>query len=792
MRKNFPFYFPALSTHYRAGLAALALLACGMTANAQSGMTITTSGTQKITTIGATGQLVDSNVTLSGSTAITQATVTISSGYATGDVLSFSNAALPSGVTGSFVSGTGVLTFTGSATPAQYQSLLRTVNISLASSSATTRAVTFSLGNMVSYTNGHYYEFVTSTMTWANAKTAAAGRSYNGLTGYLATITSAGENAFIKQTLSADGWIGASDDYVHITAAGVSTYSNQAASEGHWYWVTGPEMGTNFSNGNGSSLTAVSGQYSNWNPGEPNNSGTGEHYGEIYSSSGNSGAWNDLSSTNSLGYVVEYGGLPGDPVVQLSATRLIVVQATSVLGTGNNGNYKTNTVRKVDSLVEVRSVSSITNARVTISSGFRNGDTLGFSSAALPSGVTGSYNITTGVLSFTGTATAAQFQSLFRTVTFKATSGNYLNREVTFSIGNLVAYTNGNFYEFVPATAISWSSAKTAAAGRTYLGKTGYLATITSAGENAFIKQTMSVDGWVGGSDAYQEINAATGTNTYSSQSASEGHWYWVTGPEKGTNISNGNAPSMTPVNGVYNNWSSGEPNNSGSNENYMQIYASGNNSGTWNDLNGTSQNGYVVEYGGLTSDPAVTLSSTTLMMVRGDVLPLSDIRLSAAGDRKTLCWNTLNEDHVDHLSLERSADGRSFDLVAAQTSQGKGSFSYCQVDAGQPAGKTYYRVAAVDADGSVRYSNIVSVAGNPGQAALSLAPNPVRSVLSVERGSDGPASLSVLDLAGRVLMEENISGFHSRLDLSRLPAGSYHLLLRDASGQTSRLITKQ
>jgi len=89
-------------------------------------------------------------------------------------------------------------------------------------------------------------------------------------------------------------WLGASD----------------AASEGVWKWVTGPEAGTQFWQGNWTGY-AVNGMYSNWYSGEPNNGGGVENYGEIYSN----GTWNDaiVSNIGIVGYLVEYGGMAGDP-----------------------------------------------------------------------------------------------------------------------------------------------------------------------------------------------------------------------------------------------------------------------------------------------------------------------------------------------------------------------------------------------------------------------------------------------------------------------------------------------
>ena len=69
--------------------------------------------------------------------------------------------------------------------------------------------------------------------------------------------------------------------------------------------------------------------YSNWNndPSEPNQAGD-EDYAHITDDSiGLVGSWNDLTNTGASagpyqpkGYVVEYGGMPGDPVLTLSSS----------------------------------------------------------------------------------------------------------------------------------------------------------------------------------------------------------------------------------------------------------------------------------------------------------------------------------------------------------------------------------------------------------------------------------------------------------------------------------------
>jgi hypothetical protein len=100
--------------------------------------------------------------------------------------------------------------------------------------------------------NGHYYaiggirEPSLDPISWDNASAEAATFEFQGVTGHLATITSAEENEFLRQArMLGPFWIGASDRDV----------------EGEWRWVVGPEAGTLFWLG-GPDGEAVG--YANW------------------------------------------------------------------------------------------------------------------------------------------------------------------------------------------------------------------------------------------------------------------------------------------------------------------------------------------------------------------------------------------------------------------------------------------------------------------------------------------------------------------------------------------------
>ncbi len=205
-------------------------------------------------------------------------------------------------------------------------------------------------------TTGHFYELVTTTARWREARCLAkyanatyshgtydgatgnctasgalVRRTSNGLNGYLATVTSAAENQFITTKIgNATAWIGGSD----------------IQSEGSWRWMDGPEAGKRFFV-DGTCADGLSGEcaagdagarYNFWNSSEPNNAGSGEHAVQILS--GGTGRWNDLDSYNqSLAYVVEYGGDGGTAPSQGEAAASGTVVDTLTLATPSTASY---------------------------------------------------------------------------------------------------------------------------------------------------------------------------------------------------------------------------------------------------------------------------------------------------------------------------------------------------------------------------------------------------------------------------------------------------------------------
>jgi hypothetical protein len=171
--------------------------------------------------------------------------------------------------------------------------------------------------------NGHYYRFVSSLqITWNEAANAAAADG-----AYLATITSASENAFVHNLdTSGNAWLGGSD----------------AAQEGTWVWVMGPEAGTVFYVNSPQSFLG----YSNWKFGEPNNldEGPGTPRQENYLQFLANGQWNDEQGPNfqagdgTAGFVEEKSVAPGVVLASFVKNEATLISTAALLANDTDTN----------------------------------------------------------------------------------------------------------------------------------------------------------------------------------------------------------------------------------------------------------------------------------------------------------------------------------------------------------------------------------------------------------------------------------------------------------------------
>lgn len=199
------------------------------------------------------------------------------------------------------------------------------------------------------YYNGHFYGYVPfksayADSSWNDAYVEAKNAKFMGISGYLATLTTRGEDRFLYSTFpltwypnhALEGWIGCTRMSLEDVEAGkagekLPVFNEENRSLFEWRWVTGPEAGTAF----GKQTTACGyqdpttgqfsydggfetydGYFSNWGIEgniEPNGGITTGDEGFGYYGHYAYGRWNDYPNNGSIGgYYIEFGGMKGD------------------------------------------------------------------------------------------------------------------------------------------------------------------------------------------------------------------------------------------------------------------------------------------------------------------------------------------------------------------------------------------------------------------------------------------------------------------------------------------------
>lgn len=142
----------------------------------------------------------------------------------------------------------------------------------------------------------------------------------------------------------------------------------------------------------------------------------------------------------------------------------------------------------------------------------------------------------------------------------------------------------------------------------------------------------------------------------------------------------------------------------------------------------------------------------------------LTGFMAARSGSTAVLNWTTASEINNRHFVIERSADMEYFEAIGEVKGKGNSNtvsaYSFVDKNAAQVANKgtLYYRLRQVDFNGSSALSDLKAVSFNEATVAtLNVYPNPfVQSVsLSIESQQESVMNVSVLDLQGRVLIDD-------------------------------------
>jgi PKD repeat protein len=199
----------------------------------------------------------------------------------------------------------------------------------------------------------------------------------------------------------------------------------------------------------------------------------------------------------------------------------------------------------------------------------------------------------------------------------------------------------------------------------------------------------------------------------------------------------------------------------------------------------------------------ADTSNVYSLYTINCSILSVKDLRLGARrmGNQGLLNWSVAEEQNNDYFVVEYSTDGTRFADLGRVNSRGNSLirqyYAYNHSLAGI-AGVVYYRIRAVDKNGSVSYSNTVQLRPDGRDAErITVVPNATTGGATVAVYSQKAVNtvLRVLDAQGRAVVNRPVvlaKGLNMLpLDMGGLAKGLYHVVVTAGEGLLKAPVVK-
>ena len=149
----------------------------------------------------------------------------------------------------------------------------------------------------------------------------------------------------------------------------------------------------------------------------------------------------------------------------------------------------------------------------------------------------------------------------------------------------------------------------------------------------------------------------------------------------------------------------------------------------------------------------------------------LLSFKATAENNHVRLDWSVGVEENLSHYEIEKSENGVDFVSIGLVSAKGLSFYKFEDYDIIQ--NNKYYRLKAVDIDGSFEYSNILNIEYRTRNNEYRIFPNPVSDILNVE--TTAPTTIQIANINGQIVKEIFIHST-STIAVDDLPAGTYFL----------------
>ena len=148
------------------------------------------------------------------------------------------------------------------------------------------------------------------------------------------------------------------------------------------------------------------------------------------------------------------------------------------------------------------------------------------------------------------------------------------------------------------------------------------------------------------------------------------------------------------------------------------------------------------------------------------------------------MSWTTEQEINSSHFTIERSADGRTWQSLANIAAAGTSNIhlDYTAWDNLPLNGTSYYRIKEVDKDGRLQVSVVRPVNFDKGYS-ITVAPNPAKDFITVtlDRINNAGSTIQLFDAAGNLIYIEKTNLSKLNINTAAFARGLYFIKISNA-----------
>jgi hypothetical protein len=145
--------------------------------------------------------------------------------------------------------------------------------------------------------------------------------------------------------------------------------------------------------------------------------------------------------------------------------------------------------------------------------------------------------------------------------------------------------------------------------------------------------------------------------------------------------------------------------------------------------------------------------------------------------NKVSIKWNITSANNEKEYSVEQSSNGINFKPLAVLAATGLVTYQW--FDVSPTAGFNYYRIKAVEQDGSFTYSNLASVLFKSNLSAISVFPNPAKGgkfVVDMATANTTPEAYRITSVEGRTIQQGWLNSRQQTITIATTAAGTYLL----------------